>query len=42
MGRAEKQERAEAKQAADAKFKEIIEAVKEFNEARAQDKEPSR
>jgi hypothetical protein len=34
MSRADKQERAQAKQAADAKFKETMEAVKEFNAAR--------
>jgi hypothetical protein len=41
MSRAEKQERAQAKQAAEGKFKETMEAVKAFNEARAQEKEPS-
>lgn len=41
MGRSEKQERAEAKQAANAKFAETTQAVKEFNEARAQEKEAS-
>jgi hypothetical protein len=39
--RADKQERAQAKQAADAKWKETTEAVKDFNEARAQEKEAS-
>jgi hypothetical protein len=34
MSRADKQERAEAKQTADAKWKDTTEAVKEFNEAR--------
>jgi len=38
MGRAEKQDRAQAKQAADAKFKETMEAVKTFNEAREAEK----
>jgi hypothetical protein len=36
--RSDKQERAQAKQAADAKWKESIEAVKEFNEAREAEK----
>ena len=39
MSREEKQERAEEKQAADAKFKETMEAVKEFSAAREIDKE---
>jgi len=39
MGREEKQERAQAKQTADAKWKDAAEAVKGFNEARAQEKE---
>jgi hypothetical protein len=36
--RSEKQERAEAKQTADTKFKETMETIKEFNEAREADK----
>jgi hypothetical protein len=39
MSRGEKKERAEAKQASDTKAKETMEAIKEFNEARAQEKE---
>jgi hypothetical protein len=38
MGREEKQARAEAKQTADTKFKETMETIKEFNEAREADK----
>ena len=41
MGREEKRARADAKEAADAKWKDAAEAVKGFNEARAQEKEAS-
>jgi hypothetical protein len=41
MGRAEKQERAEDKEAADRKTAETMEAVREFNEARDKEGEPS-
>lgn len=40
MGRAEKQERDQVKQSADAKFKETMEVIREFNEARGKEKEP--
>ena len=36
-----KKSAAEDKQAADAKHKDAMEAVREFNEARAKEKEPS-
>jgi hypothetical protein len=37
----EEKDAAEDKQAADAKHKDAMEAVREFNEARAKEKEPS-
>jgi hypothetical protein len=38
MSRPEKQERAQAKQAADTKLQETMDAIKDFNEAREADK----
>jgi len=39
MNRAEKQERASAQKAGDAKHEDAMEAVREFNEARDKEKE---
>ena len=40
LSRSERRERAEVKEAAQRKFEETMEAVREFNEARAKEKEP--
>jgi uncharacterized protein (DUF58 family) len=40
LSRSERQERAEAKEAAQRKQEEAMEAVREFNEARAKEREP--
>ena len=42
LSRSEKRERADAKEAAEKKAADTMEAVREFNEARAKEKEPSR